>query len=35
VPAGVPKTPFPVLVLVGGAALLVGVLVVLAIVLLR
>jgi serine/threonine-protein kinase len=35
VPAGVPKTPFPVVVLVGGAALVVGVLVVLAIVLLR
>lgn len=35
VPAGVPKTSFPVLVLVGGAALVLGVLVVLAIVLMR
>jgi serine/threonine-protein kinase len=35
VPAGVPKAPFPVVVLVGGAALLLGVLVVLAIVLFR
>jgi serine/threonine-protein kinase len=35
VPAGVPKASFPVLLVVGGAALLLGVLVVLAIVLMR
>ncbi|HWA76453.1 MAG TPA: serine/threonine-protein kinase [Polyangiaceae bacterium] len=35
VPAGVPKASFPVLVLVGGAALVLGVLVVLVIVLMR